>query len=106
AVDQGTAELGGGRELGVQVQRLRVHGHGREQHVVGLGHGAGGRVLHPQAALELLEPQSGHGQALPAGAPAADVPATACWTACRPVTSSMALVSPWGSPCSTTSLSS
>src|ERR1700761_2631062 len=103
AVDQDLAELGGRRELRVQVQRLRVHGHGREQHVVGLGHRAGGRVPHLHARLELLEPHPGHGWAVDWAAPDW---ATACWTACRPDTSSMALVSPCGSPDSTTSRSS
>lgn len=53
-----TVESGlGGRECGVEVQRLGVHGQRREQDVVGLGDGPAGPVLVDRADLELLEPQ-------------------------------------------------
>ena len=60
AVDQRPAELGRFGELGVEMQRLRVHRHRREQHVVRLGDGAGHRVLEHLAFGELLEIEPGH----------------------------------------------
>jgi len=57
AVDQALAELGLLAEGGIEMQRLRVHGHRAEQRVVRLAQRPPGRVLVEDAGLELLEPQ-------------------------------------------------
>jgi hypothetical protein len=58
AVDQPLAEVRLRRERRVEMQRLRVHGHHREEGVVGLGDRAGHRVMDDHALVELLEPQA------------------------------------------------
>ena len=56
AVHERLAELGAGGVLGVEVQPRRVHRHGGEEHVVGLGDRAGERVRHDEADGQVLEP--------------------------------------------------
>ena len=58
AVHQAFAELGAGRELGIEVQGLRVVGHKAELEVVGLGDGAGQGMAHHEAYREFLEPSA------------------------------------------------
>ncbi len=51
---EGRLRVGEGR---VEMQRLGIHGHRREQHVVGLGDGAAGPVFVQHVGVEFLEPQ-------------------------------------------------
>ena len=56
AVHESLAELGVGRELGVEVQGLRVMSHETELQVVGLGNRAGQGMAHHEAHRQVLEP--------------------------------------------------
>ena len=51
-------------EVAVDMQRLRVHGHAAEPHVVCFGHGSGEFVFEALALVELLEIKTGHGTLL------------------------------------------
>src|SRR5436190_13858351 len=55
AVEQPLAELGLPGELGIEMQRLRIHGQQAEQGVVHLGHGAGEFMVELLADHKLLE---------------------------------------------------
>src|SRR5260221_3123341 len=55
AVHETLAEFARGGELGVEMERLRVHRHHREQRVVRLGDGAADRVLDGLSDGEFLE---------------------------------------------------
>ena len=55
AVDQPLTEFRLLGKLGVEMERLQVHGQGREQQVVGLGYGPPRLMLHHQAHGEFLE---------------------------------------------------
>src|SRR3954451_7367210 len=60
AVEQPLAEFGIFGEMGIDMQRLRVHGQQAEHGVVHLGHGPGEFMVKLPADLELLEIQSSH----------------------------------------------
>ena len=61
-IDQRLAEFGRRGDFMVEVQRLRIVGQRRDQHIVGLGDRAGERVGDPVADLPLFEIASGHGR--------------------------------------------
>ena len=63
-IDQRLAELGLGRGFMVEVQRLRIMGQRRDQHIVGLGDGARDRVRDAVADLPLVEIAPWHEAAL------------------------------------------
>ncbi len=60
----GRAELACGGDLMVEMHRLRIVGKGGDQHIVGLGDGAGDRMGDGVADLPLVEKASCHSLAL------------------------------------------
>ena len=60
AVDERALELGRRREVRIQMQRLRIHRHRREQDVVGLRDGARPRVVERHADAKLFVVETGH----------------------------------------------
>src|SRR5699024_1531930 len=91
-VHQALPELGGAAPGGVEVEGLRVHGHGGEQDVVRLGEGAAGAVLVDRADLQLVRVQAALHDAGPAGVGVVRAHGRASW-----VSGAVSSVSTWAS---------
>src|SRR5262249_29149499 len=61
AVDQALAEFSIFAELGIEMERLGIHGHGSKQQVVSFGNRASGLVMKDVSDGKFLEVVAGHG---------------------------------------------